>query len=158
MPQKPRKYKVHLTEDIRCELLSLVNRGEAKARTIKRANILLLSDQGKTASEISKLLHASQQTVYNTRKRFIEEGVESALNERPRSGVKRCLDPKQEAHVIALACSTPPDGRERWTVRLLTEKVVELGIMEEVSRETVRRTLKKTRSNRGRRSDGVFLR
>jgi transposase len=158
MPQKPRKYKVHLTDDIRCELLSLVNRGEAKARTIKRANILLLSDQGKTASEISKLLHASQQTVYNIRKRFIEEGVGSALNERPRSGVKQCLDTKQEAHVIALACSTPPDGRERWTVRLLTEKVVELGIMEEISRETVRRTLKKTRSNRGKRNDGVFLR
>lgn len=158
MPQKSRKYKVELTGDMRSELLSFVNRGEAKARTIKRANILLLSDQGKTASEISRLLHASEQTVYNIRKRFIEEGVESALNERPRSGVEGCLDPKQEAHIIALACSTPPDGRERWTVRLLTEKVVELGIIEEVSRETVRRTLKKTRSNLGRRSDGVFLR
>ena len=144
MPRKPTKYIVKLTDEQRSELLSLVSKGECKARVINRGNILLLSEKGKSAPQITESVPVSNQTVYNIRKRFVQEGLESALHEKQRPGAKRKLDIKQEAHVIALACSTPPDERVRWTVRLLTSKIVELGIVEEVSRETVRRTLKKT--------------
>jgi len=156
MPRKPTKYKVRLTDEQQSELLSLVNKGKHNARIIKRANILLLSDQGKAAPEIAESLPASEQTVYNIRKRFVQAGLDSALHDKPRPGAKSLIQPEQEAYLIALACSTPPDGRERWTLRLLTNKVVELGILDEVSRETVRRTLKKTRLSPGRRSSGVF--
>lgn len=125
-------------------VLSLVNKGEHNARVIKRANILLQSDEEETALQIAKDLKTSQQTVYNIRRRFTKEGLKSALYDKSRPGGERKFQPEQEAYLIALACSDPPDGRERWTVRLLTEKVVELGILEEVGRETVRRTLKKT--------------
>ena len=155
MPRKPTKYVIRLTDKQRSELSPLLDKGETKARTIKRANILLLSDQGKSALEIAKILSTSKQTVYNIRKRFTQEGLESALYDKPWPGAKSSSNPKQEAYVIALACSDPPEGRQRWTVRLLTEKVVQLGIVDEVSRETVRRALKKTASNRGRRSSGA---
>ena len=156
MARKPTKYIVNLTEEQRSELLSLVNKGEHNARIIKRANILLLSDQCKTASEIAENLSVSDQTVYNIRKRFTNGGLDSALYEKPRPGAKPRFQPEQEAYLIALACSEPPDGRERWTVRMLASKVVELGILDEVGRETVRRTLKKTFSSPGRRSNGAF--
>jgi transposase len=155
MPRKPTKYIVKLTEEQRSELLSLVNKGEHNARIIKRANILLLSDQGKTAPEIAENLSVSEQTVYNIRKRFTNGELDSALYEKPRPGARPKFQPQQEAYLIALACSEPPDGRERWTIRMLTNKVVELGILDEVGRETVRRTLKKTSLSRGRRSNGA---
>ena len=155
MPRKPTKYKVQLTDEQRSELLSIVSKGEHNARLIKRANILLLSDEGKTASQIVEALRISEQTVYNIRKRFVQEGLESAIHEKPRPGAKRKFQAEQEAHPIALACSEPPDGRERWTIRLLANKVVELGILDEVGRETVRRTLKKTSLSRGRRNNGA---
>lgn len=156
MPRKPTKYKVKVTDAERSELLSLLSKGEHNARIIKRANILLLSDQGKTAPEIVENLPVSKQTVYNIRKRFVQEGLDSALHDKPRPGAKPRIQPEQEAHVIALACTEPPDGRERWTLRLLTNKIVQLGIVEEVSRETVRRTLKKTSLSPGRRNNGVY--
>ena len=156
MPRKPTKYIVELTDEQRSELLSLVNKGEHNACVIKRANTLRLSEEGKTAPEIAEDLPTSQQTVYNIRKRLVQEGLDSAVYDKPRPGAKPKFRPEQEAHVIAVACSEPPDGRERWTVRLLTQKVVELGIIDEVSRETVRRTLKKTFSSHGRRSNGVY--
>jgi hypothetical protein len=96
--------------------------------------------------------------VLNIRKRFVKEGLESALYDKPRPGAKPLFDSKQEAYVIALACSTPPEDREQWTVRLLTDKVVELGVIDAVSRETIRRTLKKTILNLGRRNGGASLR
>jgi len=156
MPKKPEKYIVKLTRKQRNKLLSLLNKGEHKARVIKRANILLQSDLGKTASRIAEDLKTSQQTVYNIRKRFTQGGLDLALYERPRPGAKRKLDTTQEAHVIATACSEPPGDRTRWTVRLLTDRIIELGIADRISRETVRRTLKKTRSSHGRRSNGAF--
>ena len=157
MPKKPEKYIVELKEEQRSELLSLVNKGEISVRVVKRANILLQSETGKTASQIGEDLKTSQQTVYNIRKRFTQGGLDLALYERPRPGANRKLDTKQEAHVIAIACSQPPGDRARWTVRLLTDRIIELGIADEISRETIRRTLKKTRLNRGRRSNGAFL-
>ncbi len=155
MPRKPTKYIVKLTDEQRSELLSLVNKGEHNARIIKRANILMLSDQGKTAPEIVENLPVSRQTVYNIRRRFTQGGLDSALYEKPRPGARRKFQIEQEAYVIALACTEPPEGRERWTLRLLTNKIVELGIVDKVGRETVRRTLKKTFLSRGRRSSGV---
>jgi transposase len=156
MPKKPEKYIVKLSDEQHNELVSLLNKGEHSARIIKRANILLQSAAGKTAPHISKDLKTSQQTVYNIRKRFVQGGLDLALHEKPRPGAKRKLDTEQEAHVIATACSDPPGDRARWTVRLLTDRIVELGIVDEISRETVRRTLKKTRLSRGRRSSGVY--
>ena len=155
MPKKPEKYIVKLTRKQHNELLSLVNKGEANARVIKRANILLLSDQGKTAPEIAEFVHTSGNTVYSIRKRFTKGGLDFALHERPRPGAKRKLDIIQEAHLIATVCSEPPGDRTRWTVRLLTDRIIELGIADKISRETVRRTLKKTHSSRGRRSNGA---
>jgi transposase len=95
-------------------------------------------------------------TVERVRKRFVEEGLEAALNERPRPGGQRKLDGKQEAFLIALACSTPPEGRRSWTMQLLADKLVELRVIDAISDETVRRTLKKTSLNRGRKSPGIF--
>ena len=155
MPRKPTKYKVRLTDEQRSEMLSIVNKGEHNARIIKRANILLLSDEGRTAPQIVEVLSTSEQTVYNIRKRFIQKGLESSIHEKPRPGAKRKFQPEQEAHLIALTCSEPPDGRERWTIRMLANKVVELGILDEVGRETVRRTLKKTLSSHGKRNSGA---
>jgi len=99
----------------------------------------------------------SAATVYRTRRRFVEEGLE-ALNERPRPGQPRKLTGKAEAHLIAVACSDPPEGHTHWTMRLLAGKVVELGFAESVSPETVRQTLKKTNLSPGRRSNGAFPR
>lgn len=156
MSKKSTKYMVKLKEEQRSELLSMVNRGKQNARPIKRAQMLLLSDDGKTAAEIAEFAHTTKETVYNTRRKLILEGLNAALYDKPRPGAKRILNSKQEAHVIATACSQPPGDRARWTVRLLTDRIVELGIVDEISRETVRRTLKKTLSNRGRRSSGAY--
>lgn len=92
---------------------------------------------------ISAALHVSVTTVEHVRKRFVEEGLEGALNEHPRPGAARKLNDKQEAHLIALACSKPPDGQKRWTLRLLADKLVQLEIVDAISHETVRRTLKR---------------
>jgi transposase len=95
-------------------------------------------------------------TVERVRKRFVEEGLEAALNERPRPGGQRKLDGKQEAFLIALACSTRPEWRTSWTMPLLAQKFVELRAIDAISDETVRRTLKKTSLSRGRKRPGVF--
>ncbi|RKY62069.1 MAG: hypothetical protein DRP95_02040 [Candidatus Latescibacterota bacterium] len=94
----------------------------------------------------------------NIRKRFAEEGLEAALNERPHPGAKPKLDGKQEAFLVALACSDPPEGREHWTMQLLADRLVELGVVESISDETVRRVLKKTTSSPGRKDSGVSAR
>ena len=158
MSKKPTKYIVKLTDEEQAYLMSFVKKGENNARTIKRANILLLSHEGKSAPQIAEVLHVEIQTVFNVRKRFNKEGLQSALYDRPRPGARPSFDSRQKAYVIALACSTPPDDRQRWTVRLLTEKIVQLDIVDEVSRETVRQTLKKTNLNLGRKSNGVYPR
>ncbi len=150
-----KKHIVELSDEQREQLRLLVSRGVEKARVIRRAHTLLLSERGKADDEIAEILHMTAQTAYLTRRKFSEGSLEDALFDRPRPRKKTKLDTKQEAHVIALSCSEPPEGRVRWTIRLLTEKVVEAGIIDEVSRETIRRTLKKTTSNRGRKSSGV---
>jgi transposase len=151
-----KKYIVTLTDDERAQLLALTKRGKVSARRLTRAHLLLQTDAGLSDEAVAQALHIGTATVERLRKRFVEEGLEAALAERPRPGGQRKLDGKQEAFLIALACSAPPEGRTCWTMQLLAEKLVELQVIEAISDETVRRTLKKTPSSRGRRRRGAF--
>lgn len=155
---RPKRYVVELSEAERVQLLALVKKGRAKARTVNRAHAFLLSDEGKTDQEIAEALQISPGTVRNWRKHLAEEGLEAALDDRPRPGKERKLDAGGEATLIAWACSDPPEGREHWTMQLLAEQLVELEVVEAISDETVRRTLKKTSSSRGRSTTGVSRR
>ena len=109
----------------------------------------MLADEGRTDKEVAEALLTSVSTVERTRKRFVEGNLERALEESPRPGGKRKLTGKQEAYVVALACSDPPEGKKRWSMQLLADRLVELGIVEEISDETVRRTLKRGTLSRG---------
>ncbi len=144
-------YVVDLSEEEKEQLEELTNKGQSAARKIKRAHILLLADEGLKDKEIARALNAAVTTVERIRKRFVEEGLEAALSERPRLGgaLRRKLDGHQEAYLVALACSEAPEGRGRWSMQLLAEKLVEVGLVEEICDETVRRALKKGASNRG---------
>jgi transposase len=144
-----KRYIVDLSEEERTQLLELIKKGKASARKIARAHILLSADRGDSDKAIAQALHVSVPTVQRTRKRFAEGRLERAVNERPRPGARRRLDGKQEAFLIALACSRAPEGHEHWTVRLLADRLVQLEVADEVSRETVRRVLKGGRSNPG---------
>jgi transposase len=144
-----KKYLVNLTEDERTTLLTLTKKGSVAARKLTRAHILLHADDQASDDDIAKALHSGTATVERTRKRFVEEGLEAALSERPRAGARRKLEGKQEAFLVALACSAPPDERKCWTMQLLADHLVELNQVESISDETVRRTLKKTSSSRG---------
>ena len=138
------KYIVDLTEEEHVRLRTLVRRGKASIRIVARARVLLRADEGYTDADIADALDVGTATVGRIRKRFVERGLEKALREQPGSGRLRKLSGKQEAHVIAVACSTPPEGHGRWTLRLLAGKVVELGFVSSISPETVRQLLKKT--------------
>jgi transposase len=149
------KYIVALQAEEREYLLQLIRQGKPAARKITRARILLKADEGLTDEQIAAALHVGSATVGRVRQRCVEEGLERALSERPRPGQRRKLTGKQEAHVIALACSQVPAGRERWTLRLLADTVVERGWVPALSYETVRQILKKTNSSPGRSKHGV---
>jgi transposase len=142
MPAK--KYIVNLDADERQQLLDMTSRGKIGARKMKRAQILLKADDGWIDEEIIQALNTSRSTVERTRKRLVEGGLEKALNDDPRPGQKTRLDGNAEAYLVALACSDAPGGREHWPLRLLADKLVELGVVESISHETVRRTMKKT--------------
>jgi len=147
-----KKYIVQLTEEEREYLHKLISSGTAPARKLNRARILLKADIGKHAEgealidkEIARMLETSPATVQRVRERFYEGGLEAALERSlPDRVYKRSLEGRAEARLIALACSEPPRGWDRWSFRLLADKAVELGIVEEVSHETVRKVLKKT--------------
>jgi transposase len=151
-----KKYIVTLADDERAQLLALTKRGKVSARRLSRTHILLQADTGLSDDAIAQALHIGTATVERIRKRFVEDGLEAALSERPRPGGQRKLAGKQEAFLIALACSAPPEGRACWTMQLLANRLVELQVVEAISDETVRRTLKKTSLSRGRRRPGVF--
>ncbi len=150
-----KRYRVTLTEQEREDLQKLVSTGKAAAKKLVRARIVLLADQGEgrpglSDPEIVKSLGCGRVTVERVRKQFVEDGLEATLQPAPRKRVyQRRLDGKAEAHLVALACGSPPEGRSRWTLRLLADRMVALEHVEEVSYETVRRTLKKTHSSRG---------
>ena len=152
------KYIVDLTEEEREQLLQLIRKGNSAARKLARARILLKAAEGLSDAQIAKVLDLGTATVGRVRKRFAEEGLESALQERPRLGQRLKLDGKQQAHLLAVACTNPPQGHARWTLRLLAGRVVELGWAESISPETVRQVLKKQTSSPGRKSSGAFLR
>ena len=141
MPRK--KYLINLSDEERQALIDLTRKGELKARKFKRAMILLKANEGLSDPQIMAALNVSRPCVERLRKRFVEGGLERSLNEDPRPGQKRKLDGRAEAQLVATACSNAPEGHEHWTMRLLAGKLVELGIVESISHETVRLTLKK---------------
>ena len=149
------KYVVELEEDERAELRALLRGGVRSARMQTRARVLLKADEGLSDAEIVAAVGAGLATVHRIRQRCVEEGLAAALTERRRAGVPPKFTTKQHAHVIVLACSDPPAGRSRWTLRLLADRVVELGLAEACSYETIRRVLKKTPSSPGKRGNGV---
>ena len=142
MPKK--KYLINLNDEEHQTLLTMTRKGKIKARQFKRVMILLKADEGLSDPEIMAALNVSRPCVERIRKRFVSDGIERALNEDPRPGQKRKLDGRAEATLIATACTEAPEGRKHWTLRLLAGKLVELGVVDPVSYEAVRRTFKKT--------------
>lgn len=146
------KYRVKLSESERTQLLDISRRGKSSARKVKRALILCKADEGISDQDIAQSVYVGASTVGRVRKRFFEEGLEGALNERPRPGHKRKLTPRQQAHMIAIACT---DAHTHWTLQLLADKVVELEFATSISLETVRQVVKKTDSSPGRTRSGA---
>ena len=144
-----KRYRVTLLDEERQELRSLVSTGKAAARKLVRARVLLLADQAeggtaKSDPEIMAALGCARPTVERVRKQFVEVGLEETLQPKPTTRVyERRLDGRAEAHLVAIACGAPPEGRCRWTLRLLGDRLVALGHVESVAHETIRRTLKK---------------
>lgn len=140
-----KRYVVELGKEEKEQLERLTSRGSTGARKLRRAQILLSSNEGCTDKQIAMVLGASVSTVERVRRRFVEEGLEASLTERPRIGgaLQRKLDGHQEAYLLALASSDPPDeaGIRRWSMQMLAERLIEVGIVEEISAETVRREL-----------------
>lgn len=150
-----KRYRVTLTAEERKDLEKLVSSGKSAARKLMRARVLLLADEaeggpGKSDPEICDAVQCGRATVERVRKQFVEEGLEAALQPKPSNRVyEKKLDGRLEAHLIATACGAPPEGRARWTLRLLGDQMVILGHVDSLSHETVRRTLKKTNLNLG---------
>lgn len=153
MPKK--LYVVTLTADERSSLQAMVAKGKVAAQKRLHAQILLKADAGPHGNawkdrQITEAFDMGRCTVERVRRRFVEQGLEAALNRKPQQNrIARKIDGRTEAHLIATACSKPPEGRNRWTLRLLADRLVELEWVDSVSYETVRRTLKKTKSSRG---------
>lgn len=150
-----KKYIVELTPEERAQLVELTTKGACKARRLKRALVLLGADEGATDAALAGRARVHAGTVERIRRRFVEEGLEAALSERPRPGQAPKLGGRREAYLLALACSAPPKGRRRWTMQLLADRLVTLGVVERVSDETVRVTLKKGASSPGSASSGA---
>jgi len=150
------KHAVKLTPKERERLIAIVTKGRNKAAYIQRAHILLKSDESKTDREIGQILYISEQTIRRIRLRFWEDGLEAALEDKARPKQDGALNDRQQAYLVALACSNPPSGRERWTVELLATQLVADGIVTSIASETVRLVLKKTNSSPGASETGAF--
>lgn len=154
---RKKTYEVNLSKSERNHLENLVSKGVEKARKLTRARILLKADENWLDHEISEALDVGMATVIRIRKKYALEGLDAALNRRKSSRVyDHKVDGKAEAHLIALACSQPPEGYSKWTLRLLADRFVALEQveLESISYETVRRVLKKTNSSRGKSNNG----
>ncbi len=157
------KYAVRLSSEDQEQLRGLIHSGQRSARVINRVRILLKTDAGWSASQVAAALDTSPRTVFRTKRRYAEEGLDGVLHDHPQANRYRKLDDRGEAHpvsstgqaLIALACSDAPEGHEHWTLRLLAGKVVELGLAPSLSYETVRLRLKKTPSSPGGSSNGA---
>jgi transposase len=137
-------YVVKLSPKERQRLLAIVNKGQNKAAVIRRAHILLKSDEGKSDREISEVLYIHEDSVRNTRKRFVDDGMQAALEDKAKPPPAPKLNEQQQAHLVAVACSQPPEGQARWTLELLAAQMVKDGIVAAISPESVRLALKKT--------------
>ncbi len=151
-----KKYIVRLTQHERDQLTKMINSGRGPARMFTRARILLKADQSENAPSwsdeiISEALEVTVQTIERVRKQLVEEGLDAVLSRREykQKRSRKKIDGDVEAHLIALVCSKPPEGRARWTLRLLADSVVELGYLDTISHEAVRQSLKKTKLNLG---------
>ena len=158
-----KRYVVRLEPEERERLEAMLRKGKQRAQALTKARILLMADvseagEGWSDSRIIEALGTNQSTVHRTRKQLVEEGLEAVLTRKARAtpAVTKIFDGAAEARLIALACSQPPEGHARWSLRLLESKVVELGIVERASDTTIQRTLKKTRSSRTAASTGLF--
>lgn len=143
-----KRYILHLTPEEREHLEAMCRRGRTSARLITRARILLKADEGETDAAIVEALAVGQATVERVRKQAVLEGPLEAVRDKPQTHPRRAivLDGRAEAHLVALACGPPPEGRARWTMQMLADRLVEFGYVERVSDETVRRVLKKKRA------------
>jgi transposase len=156
-----KRYRVTLTGEEREALGGMISRGKADARKLAHARVLLQADASEggldwTDTRIAEAVRVSVSTIGRVRQRFVEEGLEAALQPRPSPRVyARKLDGAQEAKLLAVACSQPPQGKQRWTLRLLAERMVELEVVPELSHETVRQTLKKERTQAAPAADVV---
>jgi transposase len=144
-----KRYRVTLTDEERERLGDLTRKGTASVRMVRRAQTLLLAAEERIDEEIAQALRIGVSTVERTRRRFVEEGLEASLRERPRPGARPKLGPKQQAFVVALACTKPPEGRRRWTMQLLADRVVELRVVPDITDEAIRLLLKSASSSRG---------
>ena len=141
--------EIELDEEERAFLETFVKKGTGKARTIVRANVLLLADKGYRTKGISEIVGLHRRTVWRIKRRYLEEGLESALKDKPRPGQTKKWREKHEAEIIALACTSPPKGRKRWTVRLLRDELQKKPGFEGINRESVRLVLKKAKQSHG---------
>lgn len=150
------KHTVTLTDKERRKLVAIVTKGRNKASYIQRAHMLLKSADGKTDVEISQWLYISESTVRRTRLRFCQHGLDAALEDEAPSEREPLLSEQQEGRLVALACSAPPEGRERWTLELLTQRLIADGVVDNISVESVRLLLQKNISSPGKYVSGVF--
>jgi putative transposase len=149
-----KRYRVTLTDDERERLEGLTRKGTASVRMVRRAQTLLRAADDERDEDIAKALRIGIATVERTRMRCVEDGVEASLRERPRPGAKPKLGPKQRAFVVALACTKPPEGRHRWSMQMLADRLVELEMVPDITDEAIRLLLKRTSSSHGSRSSG----
>jgi transposase len=152
--KKNKKYVVELTSEERTQLNAMIKKGKTAGYKIRHAQMLLKIDQGKQGTawsdgKTAEAFAAHITSIERLRKRFVEEGLQAALERHNRKNYTHKLDGDAEAHLIAIACSEPPEGRSEWSLRLLAEKLVELNVVDSISHTTVDRTLKKTNLSRG---------
>jgi transposase len=152
-----KKFVIALSAQDRQRLTPFVNTGIHAARAIKRARILLLAETGPRDLAIADEIGVCLATVFTTRRRYCQDGLEALVTEKPRPGQPRRLDGRQEARLTAIACSTPPDGRSRWTMELLADRFVQLRVVDAISDSTVQRVLKKMTSSPGKSGNGVSV-
>jgi transposase len=149
-----KRYRVTLSADERDRLERLSRQRTASVRMVRRAQALLQAADGKTDEVIAEQLRMGVATLERLRRRFVEEGLEASLRERPRPGARPKLGPKEQAFVVALACTKPPEGRHRWTMQMLADRLVELEMVPDITDEAIRLLLKRTSSSRGSTRNG----